>query len=123
MPTPVSLTCITRKSSSSRRDADRDPAALGRELDGVGEQVVEDLLHAGLVLAHRRQVRLRSGISRSMFFLSVSGRAMSHWAATTCAMRNSVSRISILPLSIFARSRMSLIISSSVRPDFWMFCT
>ena len=58
-----------------------------------------------------------------MFFRSVSGRAMSHWAEITSATWKSLSRVSILPLSIFARSRMSLIISSSVLPDFWMFCT
>ncbi len=47
----------------------------------------------------------------SMFFFSVSGRAMSHWAPTTWPTRKSLRRTSILPLSILARSRMSLIIS------------
>ena len=38
-------------------------------------------------------------------------------------MLNSLSRTSILPLSILARSRMSLIISSSIVPERWMLPT
>ena len=123
MPTPVSATFSRRSPELVALGGNRDPPALGRELDGVGQQVVEDLLHPGLVLAQRRQVAADASQSRSMFFFSASGRAMSHCAATTASMRNSLSRISILPLSILARSRMSLIISSSIRPDFWMFRT
>ena len=41
----------------------------------------------------------------------------------TASMRNSVSRTSMLPLSILARSRMSLIISNSTLPEVWMFLT
>ena len=61
MPTPVSLTRSTRQSRLVAHGGDRDPPALGRELDGVGKQVVEDLLHAGLVLAHGRQVGVDAG--------------------------------------------------------------
>ena len=41
----------------------------------------------------------------------------SHCAATMETMRSSESRTSILPLSILARSKISLIISNSRRPD------
>ena len=75
---------VAAPGSSARRGAarDRDPAPLGRELDGVGEQVVEDLLHRAWSWCSGG----RSGsisVSRSMFFRSVSGRAMSHCAAIT----------------------------------------
>ena len=122
MPTPVSLTCMTRKFSLVAGDADGDAAALGRELDGVGEEVVEDLLDAGLVLLHRRQIGRELRLHVDVFLL---GQRPGHVAlrATTWLTRKSLSRMSILPLSILARSRMSLIISRSVRPDFWMFCT
>jgi hypothetical protein len=61
--------------------------------------------------------------SRSIRFRSASGLTMSHWADTIDSSRNTPGRTSILPASIFARSRMSLIISSSIRPDERMFCT
>ena len=38
---------------------DADPPSLRRELDRVGQQVVENLLHFGLILAQRRQLRRR----------------------------------------------------------------
>ena len=62
-------------------------------------------------------------VSRSMFFFSVSGRAMSHCAPITW-LDAEVGQADVhLAASILARSRMSLIMSSSMRPDFWMFCT
>ena len=112
-----------RSPRPSRSAADDDPAPLGRELDRVGEQVVEDLLHLARVLEQDGQVAARSRHSRSMFFRSASGRAMSHWAVQTSRCGSRDSRTSILPLSILARSRMSLIISSSILPEVWMFCT
>ena len=48
---------------------------------------------------------------------------MSHWALTTASRLKTVGRTSILPASIFARSRISLIISRSIRPELRMFST
>ena len=69
MPTPVSLTSHHQVVLVVAGGGDRDPASLGRELDGVGKQVVEDLLHAGLVLAHRRQVGLDVGFQVDVLLL------------------------------------------------------
>ena len=61
--------------------------------------------------------------ARSIRFRSANGLTISHWADTIDSSRNTPGRTSIFPASILARSRMSLIISSSMRPDERIFCT
>src|SRR5882762_10945848 len=53
MPTPVSATDTSTMPSFTDGGADVDPAAFGSELDGVGQQVQEHLLHLALVGADR----------------------------------------------------------------------
>ena len=96
-----------------------DAAPLGRELDGVGEQVVEDLPQLARVLAHQRD-RLVDPVLQVMFFRSAIGRQRFVRPSQTSRIEKSSVRTSILPLSILARSRMSLIIDSSILPDVWM---
>ena len=54
-----------------------DPSALGRELDRVGQQVVENLLNLGLVLSQRRQRGGRIAIEIDVLFL---GQRPGHFA-------------------------------------------
>ena len=55
-----------------------------------------------------------------MFFLSAIGRQRFVRPSQTSRIEKSSVRTSILPLSILARSRMSLIIESSILPEDWM---
>ena len=55
-----------------------------------------------------------------MFFRSATGRDRFVRPSQTSRIEKSSLRTSILPLSILARSRMSLIIASSILPDDWM---
>src|SRR5712664_1836273 len=53
MPVPVSATDTSATSSAG---ADVDPAPFGRELQGIGQEVQEDLLHLSLVAADHSEV-------------------------------------------------------------------
>ena len=95
---------------------ERDPAALGRELDRVGEQVVQDLLQLARVLPQQRDRLVEPALAGRC---SSSRPAAGTWSASpsqTSRIEKSSVRTSILPLSILARSRMSLIRPSSFSP-------
>ena len=120
IPTPVSATEICSRSSRLRRTD-----TVIRPPSGVNLMALDSkLIRTCWILLWSWNMTGKSGSTsqiKSMFFSSLSGRTISHWAVTTVPMRNSVSRTSILPASILARSRMSLIRSSSRRPDLRMF--
>src|SRR5262249_31738589 len=89
------------------RGAHVDPTALGCELEGVGEQVQEDLLRLALVGADRAE-RL---VDRSAEGGAAAGRALAHEVrALSIAVSRSKAVISnsIRPASTFERSRMPL---------------
>ena len=92
IPTPVSTTRITSCSSPlAPLGADHDSLPpSGVNLMALERRLFRILLHARLVLDTPGAARAGSRRSRSMFRFSVSGRAMSHCAAMTCSMGNSV---------------------------------
>ena len=118
MPTPVSATAISTR-SPSRRAPHGDRAAGGREADGVGQQVEDDLAQ----LAPSASIAPTSGSTSSASARPLlparsrtTRRPSSRHSATSTL---SVSR-SMRPASILARSRMSVISSSRWRPAAWM---
>ena len=85
MPTPVSIT----RSSNPRARRAGDVTVI-RPPSGVNLMALDSrLLSICCTRAWSWCIGGRSGwicISRSMFFFSVSGRAMSHWAPITCSI-------------------------------------
>ena len=94
----------------------RNPSAFGSELDGVGQQVGQDLLDLGLVLDDVQRLIGANHFEVNVLFI---GQRLHQIALSAHDLfdRELGGRTCILPLSILARSRMSLIISSSTRPE------
>ena len=66
MPTPVSLTTISMFESHPF-DPDLHTAALRRELDGVREEVPDDLLQAGRIARHQAGARVDDDLEPHAF--------------------------------------------------------
>ncbi len=115
MPMPVSCDLDDHEPALGPR-AQGDAAPLGRELDGVGEQVVEDLPQLARVLPQQRDRLVEPAFQRDVLPLGDrAGHRLVRPSQTSRIEKSSV-RTSILPLSILARSRMSLIIARSILP-------
>ncbi len=120
---PASCRCRCRTTSNSTRSPplgqpscrQRDPALLG-ELGGVAEQVEQDLAELGLVRAASRRGR---AVPRARSCCRSWPPAARPWHCTSAsrpATSNASRNTSILPASIFDRSRMSLIRPSRCLP-------
>ena len=117
---PVSVTS-KRTRAPSHAHAHGDLAGLG-ELDGVGEQVGEHLAQpAAVAVDHRRDVVVDPG--HQLEALAVRLRR-EHLAGVFDGSRRSKSwsSSSSLPASIFEKSRMSLMTSSSASPELAAVC-
>ena len=107
MPFPVSAT-IRRTLSPSSLDAHVDGAAGGRELDGVRQQVPDDLLHAIRIAVDEPGVAPSS--FRIVMFLACAAGVTTSIAASVAATRSTGSISSrSLPLMMRAMSSMSSI--------------
>ena len=97
-----------------RADGD-DRSSLRRELHGVREQVVEDLLELGVIGLDLAARRGATSISK---VIVLARRHAPHDLADALDRRqrteNVSGKISILPASTFDRSRMSLMIDEQV---------
>ena len=133
MPMPVSVTAkATTVVGAVQLLVVRAPAGLGRldrqchlavvrELEGVGEQVLQDLLQALDVGDHRlRQARVEADEEIDALRLRhVAEGALARSAADRRSAARS-HRPTTVPDSIFDRSRMSLISVSRSLPDEWI---
>ena len=99
--------------SAHRREA--DAAGLG-ELDGVGEQVRDDLRHALGVAGHRAEARREVAVQRRPFASACEASASTRRSSTS-ARSNGSTLNCMRPASIRDRSRISLIRSSSSRDE------
>ena len=113
MPRPVSRTHTTAPPSSHARALRRVTDAAGRrELDGVADQVAEDLAQLGRIALDGRQLRRRYWLSSVTPTSTAVG--LKEASATCRISSSSTSRASsvYLPLCILEMSRMSLMTAS-----------
>ena len=106
-----------RPRPARRRGAQRDAAALG-ELDGVADEVEQDLPDPRRVTDRLpRQVVVDLDAKVELLRRARSGREARPTGTITCLMSNAVFSISIRPASSFERSRMSLMMTSRLLDD------
>ena len=120
---PVSMTSKRSKPSSPADLDPHDDLAGVRELDGVADQVDQDLAQPHRIAAHR--CRARRDRCRRPAPAPWHGRAprRSRWPAPTVSRKpNSMRSSSSLPASTFEKSRMSLMICSSASAECEMVC-
>ena len=101
-------------------DAHVDVALRG-ELEGIGEQVLEDLLQALRVAVHERAAaRRRTATWNGRFLASATCRKLRSTVSRRPAKGISSTSTVTVPDSIFDRSRMSLMRLSRSEPEEWM---
>ena len=118
MPMPVSLTrkCIQSPAVDAARATSSQIVAVLGELAGVAEQVEQDLPHLGHVGAHRPELVGAADLA-ACCRSSRPAAERSSPRPRPCAATSKVStNSSILPASIFERSRMSLMSDSRCLP-------
>ena len=92
----------------------------GVNLIALDSRLLRICCDLALVLAQRRQAGGDLAVQVDVLLLGQRPGHVALRRARRRRCRTRSGRTSILPLSILARSRMSLIMSSSIRPDVWM---